>query len=392
MNYFADTAPWTLNSKQVEVVEDNEHLGLIVSGLDEELKNADANIHQCRKSLFALLGPAYAFKCLLPPSVQKHLWQTYNLPVLLSGLSAIPIRPANLSTLEVFHHKVLRSFLKLSSSSPIPALHFMLGELPLEARLHIEVLSLFYNIWCNPDTTIHKIVRYLLQMSSEKSLTWSAHVRNICIKYELPSPLALICSNPWNKNMWSNLVKTKITVYYENLLRNQALQNSKMRFLNVSVQGLSGVPHPALLNIQTTQEVRKLRAHVKFLCGDYLTAERLWKDQGLSPVCRLCSAPVESFEHILTQCRATIEIHSNMLPELLNTVLTVDPSCSLLFGPIDSHCLTQFILDCTSLNLPNRIRIAAHNPKVYAIFSVARNWCYGISRARARLLSQLKTN
>ena len=39
--------------------EDIEHLGLIVSGLEDETKNVDANIVQCRRAVFALLGPAF---------------------------------------------------------------------------------------------------------------------------------------------------------------------------------------------------------------------------------------------------------------------------------------------------------------------------------------------
>ena len=93
MRYYRDTRPWTLNGKRVNVVENNEHLGLIVSGEDEEQKNIDENISKCRNSLYALLGPAFAFRCLLSPSVQLHLWKTYSLPVLVSGLSALPIRP-----------------------------------------------------------------------------------------------------------------------------------------------------------------------------------------------------------------------------------------------------------------------------------------------------------
>ena len=115
------------------------------------------SIQQCRKSLFGLLGPAYAYKCLPAPNVQIHLWRTYNLPVLRSGLSALPIRPAIMGPIKVFYNKIMRSFLKLSNSSPIPALYFLLGELPIEGRLHLDFLSLFYNIWNNPDTTIYKV-------------------------------------------------------------------------------------------------------------------------------------------------------------------------------------------------------------------------------------------
>ena len=186
------------------------------------------------------------------------------------------------------------------------------------------------------------------------------------------------------------LVTNRVTVYFESSLRELAATNSKMKYLNVQVQGLSGTPHPALLNIHNMQEVNKLRHHIKFLSGDYLTAERLATDTGSNPQCKLCLAPVESTVHVLTQCRATADIHGRLLPELLNTVLLVQPNCSILNTPLDLQYLTQFILDCTSLNLPATYRIAAHNPHVSHIFGVSRNWCYGISRARARLLLKLK--
>ena len=135
----------------------------------------------------------------------------------------------------------------------------------------------------------------------------------------------------------------------------------------------------------------KARQHIKLLSGDFLTAERLAEDQGTNPQCKLCLAPVENTVHILTKCKATADVHRRMLPELLNTVLQVEPNCALL---LDSRTkwLTQFILDCTSLNLPAAHRIAAHNPHVGKVFTVARNWCYGATKARARLLQQLKKN
>ena len=157
--YYQDICIWTLNGDKITVTDDNEHLGLVVSGMHEEQKNLDANIQECRNSLFALLGPSYAYKCLLTPTVQIHLWRTFNLPVLCSGLSALPIRPENMGPINIFYNKILRSFLKLSNSSPIPALHFLLGELPIEGKLHFEFLSLFYNIWSNQATTIFKIVQ-----------------------------------------------------------------------------------------------------------------------------------------------------------------------------------------------------------------------------------------
>ena len=208
-----------------------------------------------------------------------------------------------------------------------------------------------------------------------------------CQKYHLPSPLHLMENETvWSKNTWKCLVKTKITVYYENKLRTDSKTNSKMRYLNVQLCGLSVRPHTSLLDILTTQDARKLRHHLKFLTGDFLTAERLALDQpSLDPACKLCLAPVESTEHVLVSCSATADIRQRILPELMNTVAHVQPNSYILNNPPASQ-LAQFILDCTSINLEERIRIPAHNPGVSQIFRVSRDWCYAVSSERARLL------
>ena len=41
MSYFKDVQPWTMDGTTVEVVENNEHLGLVVSGEREAEKNVD---------------------------------------------------------------------------------------------------------------------------------------------------------------------------------------------------------------------------------------------------------------------------------------------------------------------------------------------------------------
>ena len=122
MAYYKDISPWFLDGEQVSVVTDNDHLGLVVSGMEEEQKNVDKQITQCRDSLFSLLGSALSFKCKLAPVVQLHLWKTYSLPVLCSGLSALPIRPTAMKPLQVFQQKILRGFLKLSPTSAVPAI------------------------------------------------------------------------------------------------------------------------------------------------------------------------------------------------------------------------------------------------------------------------------
>ena len=341
--------------------------------------------------LYLDLYTVYSYKCLLSPIVQIHLWRTCCLPVLLSGLPALPIRPSNLKSLELFHQKILRGFLKLSNSSPNPALYFLSGELPAEGVLHIRALGLLHNIASNPRTTVYSMIVYLLKMCSSNSTTWSNHIQLICLQYGLPSPLSVLLQQPaaWTKKDWNVLVKTKVTCWHERKLRAAALNNSKMTYLNVQLCGLSGRPHPALQNIYNTQDAKKLRLHLKFLTGDFLTNDRLAKDQpDRNPACSLCGAP-DSIEHVLLTCKATDSVRSRLIPDLLNAVASVQPSCEVLNNYSSPGIMTQFVLDCTSINLPDTYRIPAHNKRNSEIFRLSRDWCFGISSERARLLKLL---
>ena len=160
-----------MGKETIKVVEDNEHLGQIVSGIDQMSKNVDLRIKKGRKSLYGLLGPAFAYKCLLSPTLKIHFYRTYICPISRSGLSTFPFRKNDLEPLSIFQRKILRSILKLSRNSYIPILHFLTGELPIEGKIHRDAFSLFYNIWSNPNTKIYEILKYLLKISSEHS-TW----------------------------------------------------------------------------------------------------------------------------------------------------------------------------------------------------------------------------
>ena len=108
------------------------------------------------------------------------------------------------------------------------------------------------------------------------------------------------------------------------------------------MQGILGTPHIALQNITSMEDVQKLQYHLKFLSGDFLTAEWLARDNNLSPQCKLCHAAVETTAHVLTKCRATSEVYRDLIPTLLNTVQDIVPNNHLLLSPLPSKHLTQF--------------------------------------------------
>ena len=133
------------------------------------------------------------------------------------------------------------------------------------------------------------------------------------------------------------------------------------------------------------------RYKISTICptSDYLTNDRIALDQrGRSPACSLCGVN-DSIEHVLTLCSATNSVRSRLLPDLMNTVAMVQPTLELLNNYSSSTVLTQFILDCTSFNLPDPFRIPVHNPRLSEIFQISRDWCFGISSERTRLLKLL---
>ena len=312
-----------MDGAAVKVVENNDHLGQIVSGLCQEQKNIDERISKGRKSLFALLGPALSYKCYLSPVLKIHLFRTFSCPIIRSGLSSFALRSTQLAPLAIFHRKTLKSFLSLSQSAATPAIHFMLGELPMEGKLHRDVFSLFYSVWKNPDTKIYQLVKYLLTASPLNSVTWSTNLKRLSVKYDMMDPLACLSRDPPSRSEYKEYVLTKITAHYEHELREAAKTNSCMKFLNVGLIGLRGKHHPALKNIKTTEQVKKMRPHLKMLCGNLLTYGGKYDQSGLgSPHCRLCDCEFESTSHITTSCPKFDEIRTRIIYEFDNLLKT----------------------------------------------------------------------
>ena len=401
IQYYKENPIWSLYGEKLEVAEDNDHLGLLVSGIKEESKNVDKNIESARKSLFNFLGNIFAYKCKLSYAVQYHTWSIFIKPVLRSGLSALPIRPAVMQPLIKFHHKILRAILKLSQYSPIVPLYFLLGEPPFEASLHLDLLSLFWNIWVNPQTKVYQVLRYLLMMSRSNSVTWAAHIRTVFLLYSLPDPLHLLDTTPWSKERWKNHTHITVISYHEAALRARATRNVKLQYLNVSCSGLTGKPHPMLSWVQTTQDVVIARPHVKMLAGDYLCFAFLGHDRGVDPKCRLrmCNTTpntvppnhpgsVEDYQHILTGCRGTADTRADRLATLFNTVAYHSSNNGILDNPSPT-LLTQFMLDCTSLNLPTDIRITPNHPGITDIARQCSVTINAVHRDRKRQLDSL---
>ena len=222
------------------------------------------------------------------------------------------------------------------------------------AQLSPSLFSLFFSVWRNPNIKINSILKYLLETSESNSRTWSIHIKYLAEKYGLMDPLLCLnkCDAP-SKSEYKKTVKIKISAYYEKNLRISAENNSRMKYLHVSLSGLNGRRHPALDHLITTHEVQKSRIHLKMLAGDYLTYEVKSNQSGGSPHCRSCNtpSPIENMAHILSLCGAYDDIKKRMLPELES--VCAQSKSHLDFSKIkqNNETLCQFLLDPTSFNL-----------------------------------------
>ena len=127
------------------------------------------------------------------------------------------------------------------------------------------------------------------------------------------------------------------------------------------------------------------------LLGDYFTYETKASQSGGSPNCRLCPspAPVESLNHILVSCTATSHIRNRIFSELellLKTIKTPIDFDAIKKEPL---VLEQFLIDPTSMNLKNSMRINIVDPSLNLVLKSCRDLCYSLGAERIRKLKSL---
>ena len=157
MNYYQDITPWKMDNLPVSVKEDNNHLGLIISGIREEGQNVDLKIQKARGALFKLLG-------LLTQISSQASYRVYICP---------RFRSRRAMTLRTNHLKSLATLWLSSPGTELPNPLTFHGSCKAPHRSHT---SLFHIIWSNPHTKIFKIIKHLFSYGSSNSHTWSRPV------------------------------------------------------------------------------------------------------------------------------------------------------------------------------------------------------------------------
>ena len=162
-----------------------------------------------------------------------------------------------------------------------------------------------------------------------------------------------------------------------------------MDYLHVEMTGLRGRHHPAIVNIKTTEEVQKMRPHLKMLCGNLLTYGMKYEQTGQgSPRCRIFEYEYESDSHILGSCPKFSEIRRKILKEFGEILQKSKNGLKLEDFSDCEKALTQLVLDPSSMNLETRVHLS--DPILPELFNVSRDLCAALCKRILNLLNELK--
>lgn len=206
--------------------------------------------------------------------------------------------------------------------------------------------------------------------------------------YGLEDPSSCLERDPPKKSYYKEYIQTKITAYHEKIQKENAKNSKCLRYFNVSLLGLRGRAHPAIQNVFTPEEVKKMRPHIKFLTGNYLTMKiRSEQSDTISPHCTLCDLGCDQdYCHLLASCDAFQTERNKLLTQL--SLLCEKTKNNILLSEFtyEKETLTQFILDPCSLNLTKRVSM--DDPLLPEFFRLSRNFCFVIEkRCTQRYLS-----
>ena len=353
VSYLKEFSTVNLNGTKLDFQDNADHVG-IVRSTTGNLPNILTRITAHKNAVAALLHAGAANHHRGNPVASLRLEKIYGFPILLSGLGALVLTRQEITTISHHYLKTLQLLLRLHSNTPHAVSYFLAGCLPGEAHIHLRQLSILAMIASLPGTLLHAHALNVLTCKSS-SKSWFCQVRDICLMYQLPHPITLLCPPiPYSKQALKRLAKKRVISYWETRLRMEASTLTSLKYFKPGYMSLT-TPHPILLTAgSSSYEVTKARVQTLFLSGRYRTERlcRFWSSNQngycLGPLCTDVGV-VEDEDHILLHCRSlaatrqklyefTIS-HTKCHPIISDTILR-------FINPNHPH-FTQFLIDCS---------------------------------------------
>ena len=392
---FLTTATSLLNieGENIAFSEDAEHVGVLRS-VNGNLPHLLSRFVAHRRAMHAILPAGSAKSHRGNPAANLRAHSTYGTPVLFSGIASLVLTSSEVNLLDQHIKVTLQRLQKLRDKTPVCVVMFLGGHLPGKALLHLRLLSIFGMVCRLSGSVIHKIADYQLTTAKPASGSWFLHIRELCLKYNLGSPLSLL-HNPQTKEVFKKTMKSKVIDYWETHLRAEAeiLRENSLKYFHAGFMSLTR-PHPLWSTCGSNPfEIHKAVTQAKMLSGRYVTDQlsRHWT-KNKSGACLIpgCSGQhIGSLEHLLLFCPALAEARSGIIKLCVAVSSESDDLRTIILTMLSGQPVVkmmQFILDCSSM--PEVIRLTQHSTQetLERLFYISRTWCYTMHRTRMNKL------
>ncbi|CAG2254375.1 unnamed protein product [Mytilus edulis] len=283
-----------------------------------------------------------------------HLFKIYILPVLLYGVDLLTPQSLDLEKLEKFQKKMLKQLMSLPTNTPDPAINILTGILPVEAQIHLKVMTLFINVCTQPNESLEKqLARRQLCIKSMNSNSWFIQVKTIMLKYDLGN------ASEWldiqmKKDELLNKAKKGINAYWIERTTSLAKLYTGLRYLNSDIF-MPGKIHPILrIKHQSPRDSKRVPTKIKLLTGTYILQPLRYKiyKEGTEDHCIACECKEETLEHLLIECEAWNYLRDPILQTIKNLLTT---NGNVRVEDLTCEMTIQVLMDITKIQKIYRI-------------------------------------
>lgn len=378
----SDNIEIQINGATVSKSDSATHLGVTRDNTSKFSTStvAEERIASARRTSYSLMGAGLHGLNGLCPTVTIHMIRIFIIPRLIYGLESIRINTKDIDNIISYFKRLLKQIQHLPKTTSDAATYLVLGQLPINAEVDKRTMCAFGNIVRNKNTVEYELAFRQLAMKSTSSGSWFIHVANLLKRYGLPSPHDLLNDIP-TKYIWKQLVKNAVTSFWEHQLKQQARQQSSLKYLNIEKLEI-GTPQLTWSTCgNEPMSVTRAMIKMKLLLGVYMlqTTRHKFNQYEVKPDCPLCSNGNEDRTHFIATCQALEPTRTKFLLALrtvLESVIQQSVVDTILTEPEN---ITQLILDCTLLSeIPVSIQAS--------IESISRGLCYALHLHRSRIL------
>ena len=302
----------------------------------------------------------------------------YVIPRALNGTETMGFMQKQVDRLNRAYVRILKQLQSLPTRCSSAAAYLLIGALPVEAMIHLRILTLLGSISRCSNQLITGMAIRQLALRSISSKSWFVMCQKLN-RYSLPDVMDVISDQP-TKESWKLAINKAVKSYWFDKLHQTVLTQTSLCHVKLS-DCSSKNQHQVWTSAVSSRDVYKAAIKAKMLCGVYLTMNHANKMfPNVDPSCPLCRCEKESLEHVLLSCPGLHKPRAQHLPQLINICRNYNPELwkQLILCP---DLLLQFILDCSMLSVPSEVS--------ETVECISRNLCFSVHSMRAFLLTSI---